>query len=152
MSTLADNLAALRESEFRKLFFGQATSVVGVMFTVVALPFAVLEIGGTATDIGIVEAANLVPLAVFLLIGGVWADRLPRQRVMLAGDFIRFVLQTAHRGAPHHRRRAGVAPRSLQVGMGVCEAFFRPGGDGLDAGGGERAAAPAGQRAAAASS
>ena len=32
--------------------------MVGVMFTVVALPFAVLEIGGSATDIGIVEAAT----------------------------------------------------------------------------------------------
>jgi hypothetical protein len=71
MSKLADSLAVLRETEYRKLFFGQAASVVGVMFTLVALPFAVLEIGGTATDIGLVEAANLVPLAVFVLVGGV---------------------------------------------------------------------------------
>ena len=97
MSKLADNLAALREPEYRKLFLGQAISVVGVMFTVVALPFAVLEIGGSATDIGIVEAANLVPLAVFLLIGGVWADRLPRQKVMLVADFLRFALQCSRR-------------------------------------------------------
>jgi hypothetical protein len=62
MSKLGDSLAVLRETEFRKLFIGQATSVVGVMFTVVALPFAVLSIGGSATDIGLVEAANLVPL------------------------------------------------------------------------------------------
>ena len=112
MSRLADNFAALRESEFRKLFFGQATSVVGVMFTVVALPFAVLEIGGTATDIGIVEAANLVPLTVFLLIGGVWADRLPRQRVMLAADFLRFGAPDPHRGAARSpaSRRCGTSP------------------------------------------
>jgi MFS family permease len=131
VSKLADNIAVLRESEFRKLFFGQATSVVGVMFTVVALPFAVLEIGGTATDIGIVEAANLVPLAVFLLIGGVWADRLPRQRVMLAGDFIRFVLQTLTAAL----LITGVAQvwhlALIQVGIGVCEAFFRPAAMGL---------------------
>ena len=93
MTELADNIASLREPEFRKLFLGQAASVVGVMFTVVALPFAVLSIGGSATDIGIVEAANLVPLAVFLLFGGVWADRLPRRRVMLAADFLRAALQ-----------------------------------------------------------
>ena len=131
MSSLADNIAVLREPEFRKLFFGQATSVVGVMFTVVALPFAVLEIGGTATDIGIVEAANLVPLAIFLLIGGVWADRLPRQRVMLAGDFIRFVLQTLTATL----LITGVAQvwhlALIQVGIGVCEAFFRPAAMGL---------------------
>jgi MFS family permease len=131
VTKLADNFAALGESEFRKLFLGQATSVVGVMFTVVALPFAVLEIGGTATDIGIVEAANLVPLAIFLLIGGVWADRLPRQKVMLVADFLRFGLQCATAAL----LIAGVAEvwqlALLQVGMGVCEAFFRPAAVGL---------------------
>ena len=131
MSKLADSLAVLRETEYRKLFLGQATSVVGVMFTVVALPFAVLEIGGTATDIGIVEAANLVPLAVFLLIGGVWADRLRRQRVMLAADFVRFVLQ----GTTAALLITGVAQvwqlALLQVAMGICEAFFRPASTGL---------------------
>jgi MFS family permease len=128
---LTDNLAALREPEYRKLFLGQATSVVGVMFTVVALPFAVLEIGGTATDIGIVEAANLVPLAVFLLIGGVWADRLPRQKVMLVADFLRFGLQCATAAI----LVTGVAEvwqlALLQVGMGISEAFFRPASVGL---------------------
>ena len=131
MNKLADNIAVLRESEFRKLFLGQATSVIGVMFTVVALPFAVLEIGGTATDIGIVEAANLVPLAVFLLIGGVWADRLPRQKVMLVADFLRFGLQCTTAAL----LISGVAEvwqlAVLQVGMGVCEAFFRPAAVGL---------------------
>ena len=113
MSRLADNLAALREAEYRKLFLGQATSVVGVMFTVVALPFAVLEIGGTATDIGIVEAANLVPLAVFLLIGGVWADRLPRQQVMLVADFLRF-------GAAVRSPRRCSSPASPRCGTWRC--------------------------------
>ncbi len=147
MSTVADSLAALREPEFRKLFFGQATSVVGVMFTVVALPFAVLEIGGTATDIGIVEAANLVPLAVFLLVGGVWADRLPRQKVMLVADFLRFALQCTTAAL----LISGVAEvwhlALLQVGMGVCEAFFRPAAMGLTPQVVSERAPPAGQRA-----
>ena len=129
MSELSDSLAVLRETEFRKLFIGQATSVVGVMFTVVALPFAVLSIGGSATDIGLVEAANLVPLAVFVLIGGVWADRLPR--VMLAADVLRFALQCVTAalliaGAAHVWQLA-----VLQIGMGACEAFFRPAAMGL---------------------
>ena len=50
MASLADNVAALREPEFRKLFLGQAISVAGTMLTLVALPFAVLAIGGTATE------------------------------------------------------------------------------------------------------
>ena len=101
------------------------------MFTVVALPFAVLEVGSTATDIGIVEAANLVPLVVFLLVGGVWADRLPRQKVMLVADFIRFGLQCTTAAL----LISGVAEvwhlALLQIGMGGCEAFFRPSAMGL---------------------
>ena len=131
MSRFADSLAALGEPEFRKLFIGQATSVVGAMFRVVALPFAVLAIGGTATDIGIVEAAGLIPLAVLVLLGGVWADRLPRRTVMLVADVVRTVLQLAAAtllvaGVAHVWQLA-----VLQVGMGVCEAFFGPAYTGL---------------------
>jgi MFS family permease len=131
VARLGDSLAALGEPEFRKLFIGQATSVVGSMFRVVALPFAVLAIGGTATDIGIVEAAGLIPLVVLVLLGGVWADRLPRRSVMLAADAGRTVLQLAAASL----LVAGVAQvwqlAVLQVGMGVCEAFFGPAYTGL---------------------
>ena len=92
----------------------------------VALPFAVLEIGGSATDIGIVEAAGLIPLTVFLLFGGVWADRLPRQKVMLAADFGRTVLQLTAAAL----LVAGVAQvwhlALLQVGMGVLRGVLPP--------------------------
>jgi len=131
MSRLGEGLAALGEPEFRRLFLGQAISVVGVMFTVVALPFAVLEIGGSATDIGIVEAAYVIPLTFFLLFGGVWADRLPRQKMMLAADFGRTALQLTTAAL----LVTGVAQvwhlALLQIGMGLCEAFFRPSYTGL---------------------
>ena len=131
MSRFTDSLSALTEPEFRKLFIGQATSVVGSMFRVVALPFAVLAIGGSATDIGLVTAASLVPLLVLVLVGGVWADRLPRRRVMLLSDGVRTVLQLATAAL----LVAGVADVwelvALQVGMGVAEAFFGPSYTGL---------------------
>ena len=131
MGRVLDSLAALGEPEFRKLFIGQATSVVGSMFRVVALPFAVLAIGGTATDIGIVEAAGLIPLAVLVLVGGVWADRLPRRTVMLVADVARTALQLTAAAL----LVAGVAEvwqlALLQVGMGVSEAFFGPSYTGL---------------------
>jgi MFS family permease len=131
VARLGDSLAALGEPEFRKLFIGQATSVVGSMFRVVALPFAVLAIGGSATDIGIVEAAGLIPLAALVLLGGVWADRLPRRTVMLVADVVRTVLQLAAAAL----LVTGVAQvwelAALQIGMGVCEAFFGPSYTGL---------------------
>jgi MFS family permease len=131
VSRVGDNLAALGEPEFRKLFLGQATSIAGVMFTVVAMPFAVLGLGGTATEVGLVEAAYLLPVTVFLLVGGVWADRLPRQRVMLAADFVRAALQLFTAAL----LIAGVARIwhlvALVVVQGIAEAFFRPAYVGL---------------------
>jgi predicted MFS family arabinose efflux permease len=52
----------------------------------VAVPFAVLASGGSVSDVGFVAAAGLVPTVVFLLFGGVLADRLPRQQVMFAAN------------------------------------------------------------------
>lgn len=59
----------------------------------IALAFAVLRIGGTATELGLVLAVGLVSRVAFYLIGGVWADRLPRQLVMLASDLVRAAQQ-----------------------------------------------------------
>jgi MFS family permease len=93
MRGLRSNVAALEERNFRLLWLGQTGSTVGDGLSFVAIAFAVLEIGGTATDIGIVFAAFFLPNVVFLLVGGVWADRLPRNYVMLTSDGIRAVVQ-----------------------------------------------------------
>jgi MFS family permease len=61
----------------------------------VALPFAVLRIGGSASDVGYVAAAYLVPLIGFLLLGGVVADRLPRHQVMVAANALQALAQAA---------------------------------------------------------
>ena len=131
MSSFADNFSALREPEFRKLFLGQAASVVGTMLTIVALPFAVLEIGGTATDIGLVEAAYIVPMVLMLAVGGVSADRLDRRKVMLTVDLARTALQFVTAAL----LLADVATVWTLVGLhaaaGVGDAFFRPAYTGL---------------------
>jgi MFS family permease len=86
---LPETLAVLREREFRLLFLGQAVSWLGTGMVGVALAFAVLSVTGSASDLGFVFAARSVPLVVFLLAGGVFADRLPRRRVMIAADLAR---------------------------------------------------------------
>lgn len=93
MRGLRSNLGALEERNFRLLWLGQTGSYVGDGLAFVAIAFAVLQIGGTATDLGIVFAAFFLPNVVFLLVGGVWADRLPRNYVMLTSDGIRAVVQ-----------------------------------------------------------
>ncbi len=86
---MRDRLGPLNDAPFRLLWVGQATSAVGDALIPVAIVFAVLQLGGDAGGIGLVLTAFSVPRLVFILAGGVWADRLPRQRVMLAADVVR---------------------------------------------------------------
>lgn len=76
----------LASRNFQLLVGCDVTSMVGTAMATVAVPFAVLHSGGSATDVGFVAAAGLVPTLVFLLFGGVVADRLPRQRVMVIAN------------------------------------------------------------------
>jgi MFS family permease len=84
---------ALHEREFRLLFVGQSLSLVGDGMVNVALPFAVLDLTGSATDLGFVFAAFTLPLVAFLLVGGVFADRFQQRGVMVSSDLTRFVSQ-----------------------------------------------------------
>jgi MFS family permease len=52
----------------------------------VALAFAVLDTSGSATDLGVVLAARMVPLLAFLLVGGAVADRFSRRVVLIVSD------------------------------------------------------------------
>jgi MFS family permease len=81
-------LGPLARREFRLLFLARATSFFGSSIAPVAIAFAVLDLTGSATDLGIVLAARMIPQLVFLLIGGVWADRLPRHLVMVVSDLV----------------------------------------------------------------
>jgi MFS family permease len=88
-------LGALQEPRFRLLWTAQSFSSIGDSMVLVAVPFAALQIGGSPTAVGLVFAAGLVPRFALMLVGGVWADRLPRQQVMIAADLVRGVGQAA---------------------------------------------------------
>jgi MFS family permease len=83
------------QREFRLLFLGRTTSMAGNAFANVALAFAVLELTGSKADLGYVLAARSLPQVVFLLAGGIWADRLPRHRVMVASNVVSGLSQAA---------------------------------------------------------
>jgi MFS family permease len=123
--------APLRLRNFRLLFFGQATSTLGSSFTAVALAFAVLEVTGSVAAVGLVLGATRLPLALFVLVGGVVGDRLPRRRVMLASDLVRFGTQgtAAVLLLTHHARLWHLL---LLFGVGgAAQAFFNPAAVGL---------------------
>ena len=77
------------EAGFARFFAGYATSLLGTSMSALAVSFAVLDTGGTASDLGVVLAAGIVPQVLFMLGGGVIADRLGRRPVMLGADAAR---------------------------------------------------------------
>ena len=81
----------LRHRDFRYLWLGQTASVIGDRMIVVAIALYLTEVG-SPSDVGVVLAANMTPFILLLLIGGVWADRLPRHQLMVATDLVRFAL------------------------------------------------------------
>ena len=85
----------LAARDFRCFLAGYATSLLGTSMSSVAIAFAVLDGGGTATDLGLVFAAAVVPQVMFMLAGGVLADRLGRRPVILGADALRCCAQAA---------------------------------------------------------
>ena len=121
----------LRHREFRLLWLASSASTLGDRIVFVALALYVTEIG-SPTDVGLVLAAHALPLVLFVLLGGVWADRLERHRVMVATDVIRAALHGTAGGADLPRRRCRSGRSSvIEAGFGTAEAFFNPAATGL---------------------
>lgn len=85
-----DGFGPLRHRQFRRFFAGESFSTLGDGMFWVVLAFAVLEETGSPADLGFVFAAWSLPFLVFLLAGGVIADRWSRRFVMITCDLIRF--------------------------------------------------------------
>jgi MFS family permease len=75
-------LAPLRERQFRLLVTGTAVSSLGNAVAPIALAFAVLDLGGSASELGLVVAAYAAAEVVTSLFGGVLGDRVRRQLMM----------------------------------------------------------------------
>jgi MFS family permease len=131
MTNLAEMRRVLRHRDFRYLWLAQSSSVIGDYLVVVALALFVVSRTGSATDLGLVLAAQATPLVVLLLIGGVWADRLPRHRVMIATDLVRFTLHGLLAVLIFTGEIQIWQLVAIEVGFGSAEAFFRPAADGL---------------------
>ena len=103
----------------------------GDSIVVVALALFVTDLTGSATDVGIVLAAQMMPLVAFLLIGGVWADRLPRARLMISTDLVRMALHTLLAILIFTDEVEIWHLVVIEALFGSAEAFFRPAHTGL---------------------
>jgi MFS family permease len=128
---LAGDIQVLRLRDFRLVFGAAVASLLGDGMVPVALAFAVLDLTGSATDLGLVMAARVVALSSSLLLGGVIADRIGRRVVMVAADLVRLVGQTAI-GLLLLSGHATVPDLVVsQVILGAASGFFNPAASGL---------------------
>jgi MFS family permease len=124
-------LPAWAGRNFRLLVGASFVTGIGNSGATIAAAFAVIESGGSATDVGLVAAARTLAMVVLLLVGGAVADRLPRQRVMAvanlanAGSQALFAVLVLTRHATLWEMAALTA-----VGGGAL-AFFSPAAQGL---------------------
>jgi MFS family permease len=128
---LRGRLGALEEREFRLLWLSRVVSDFGDRFALIGLAFAVLDIKASAATLGYVFAARTISNLVFLQAAGVWADRVPRQLVMLASDVGRGAAQAVLAVLLLTGRAEVWHLIVLAVVYGTAEAFFGPASQGL---------------------
>lgn len=121
----------LADRRFRLLWAGQSVSSLGDAVVPVALALAVVDASRSAADLGLILASAMVPRLLLTLAGGVWADRLPRHRVMIAADTVNLLAQL---GMGVELVSGGydlVTLMALSAASGAAAAFFGPASIGL---------------------
>jgi MFS family permease len=124
-------ISALRSRAFRLLWLAQSVSGIGDALIVVAVGLYVTHLTDNPSAVGVVLVAYSAPLVLFVLIGGVVADRLPRKRLMVASDLVRATL--------HGLLAVLIVVGAVQIWhlvvigalFATAEAFFRPAYTGL---------------------
>jgi hypothetical protein len=124
------SLDVLQERSFARYLAASTVSTLGSGMAMVALAFAVLEFGG-ATDLGIVLLAREVPLVLLLLLGGVFADRLPRRTILVGTDLVKGAAQVGTAVLLFTGTADVWNVAFLQAVFGMSAAFSRPATTGM---------------------
>jgi len=86
----------LRERQFALLVSARTLSMLAVAFAPVALAFGILDLpGATPTTLSVVLAAESLAMVLFILVGGVVADRYPRHRVLQVAEWVNALAHAA---------------------------------------------------------
>ncbi len=119
------------EPQYRLLFGSQVLSVLGDRVTSVALPFAVLSVGGGVRDVALTSTAQFLPFVLLAIPAGVWADRWDRKRILISSDLVRLVTQSVAAVLLLSGQAEVVHLAVLAAVFGSADAFFAPAFSGL---------------------
>ena len=88
-------LAAFTYRDFRVQWFGACTSSIGTWMQIVAQNWLVLSLTNSAFFLGLDAFLQQLPIILFTLIGGVFADRYDRRRTLLASQYVQMATSAA---------------------------------------------------------
>lgn len=125
------NATARRDANLRWLMSGSVLSLVGDQFTMIALPWLVLQVTGDALALGFVIALMSVPRAIFILLGGALVDRYSPKRVMMLSKYASALLLGALAALTWHGQATLPVIYLLAFGIGLAQAFAMPSGTAM---------------------
>ncbi len=83
LGRIGPDLRPLRIPAYRRLFFGQVTTVIGAMLTTVAVQQQIFDITQSSAWVGFSSLVALIPLVAFGLLGGAIADTYDRRKLLM---------------------------------------------------------------------
>jgi MFS family permease len=113
-----------RSSEFCRYYAGQALSYLGDGLRTLVIPLLVFRLTGSAVSLGVTFALELMPFAVFSLLGGSLADRLDRRMLMLVSDAVRFLIMALFTAALWRGMLSLPLLYTGVVLLSICAAIF----------------------------
>src|SRR5438105_2448000 len=126
------SLAPLRKHrDYRLLYTGQLISAFGSMITYVAVPYQVFAITHSSLMVGMLGAAQLIPLLLFALWGGAYADAMDRRKLLIGSEIVMTMgsLALAINGMLAHASVALIF--IVGAAMSACNGFHRPALDAM---------------------
>lgn len=123
--------ALLQDRNFRWMLGGSALSMLGDQFTLIALPWLVLQMTGDTLVLGTVLALVSVPRALFILIGGALVDRHSPKQVLMITKYINLVLLAVLAGLVFAGTLTLWMVYALSLGIGLATAFSIPAGTAM---------------------
>jgi MFS family permease len=112
---------------FRLLWIGESISLLGDQFYMIALPWLVLQLTGSALALGTVMALGGIPRALFMLIGGAVVDRFSPRSVMMASNAARLALVIALSALVLTDNISLVMLYGFALAFGLADSFYFPG-------------------------
>ncbi len=119
-------VSPLSNRNFRLLWIGEGISLLGDQFYLVALPWLVLQLTGSALALGTVLALAAIPRAVFMLVGGAFVDRYSPRSVMFASNLARLVLVAVLSALVLTNRVTIEMLYIFALAFGLADAFYFP--------------------------